>query len=110
MHADGSSVLRAGSNVLTVFMTEAGDIDRAKVDVSNNIDPETLATPEHFRSMGIVSERIGPIGTTELYAGHYMDDRDLKSLRVIYAWPRRPNEPEPKQEPPEQPDVAGAND
>jgi hypothetical protein len=110
LHADGSSLLREGFSLLTVFMTEAGDIDRAKVEVSKSIDPEALATPEHFVAMGIVRERIGPIGTTELYAGRYMDDRDLKSLRVIYAWPRRPNEREPTLEPPDQPAAAGAND
>jgi hypothetical protein len=112
MYADGSRLVRGGSSLLTVFMTEAGDIDRAKVEVANDVDvdPETLAMPEHFVAMGIASERIGPIGTTELYAGHYTDDRDLKSLRVIYAWPRRPNEPGPKHEPPEQPAAAGAND
>jgi hypothetical protein len=112
MYADGSRLVRGGSSLLTVFMTEAGDIDRAKVEVANDVDvdPETLAMPEHFVAMGIASERIGPIGTTELYAGHYTDDRDLKSLRVIYAWPRRPNEPGPKREPPEQSAAAGAND
>ena len=103
---------RDGSTLLTVFMTEAGDIDRAKVEVAKNmaIHLETLATPEHFVAMGIASERIGPIGTTVLYAGHYMDDRDLKSLQAIYAWPRRPNEPEPQLEPPEKPAAAGTND
>jgi beta-lactamase regulating signal transducer with metallopeptidase domain len=111
-HADGSRVVREGSSLLTVFMSEAGDIDRAKVHVSNDVDldPKTLATPEHFVAMGIARERIGPIGTTELFAGHFYDDRDLKSLRVIYAWPRRPNEPEPQPAPPEQPPAAAAND
>jgi hypothetical protein len=50
------------------------------------------------------------MGTTELYAGHFNDDRDMKSLRVIYAWPRRPNEPAPQPALPEQPAAAGAND
>jgi beta-lactamase regulating signal transducer with metallopeptidase domain len=109
LSADGSSLLGDGSRLLTVFMTEAGDIDRAKVEVAKDIDIDP-ATAAHFVAMGIASERIGPIGTTYLYAAHYMDDSDLKSLRVIYAWPRRPNEPEPKPEPPEQPAAAGAND
>jgi beta-lactamase regulating signal transducer with metallopeptidase domain len=97
---------------LIVFMTEAGDIDRAKVEVTKDIDiyPETLATVEHFVAMGIASERIGPIGTTMLYVGHLNDDSDLKSLRVIYAWPRQPNEAGPIHELPEQPAAAGAND
>jgi hypothetical protein len=60
--------------------------------------------------MGIASERIGLIGTTELYAGHYTGDRDSKALLVIYAWPRRPNEPGPTHEPPAQPVAAGVND
>jgi len=112
IHADGSRLLRDGSSLLTVFMTEAGDIDRANVEVSKDVDvnPETLATPEHFVAMGIASERIGLIGTTELYAGRYRDAGDLKSLRVIYAWPRRPNESGPTHEAPQQPAAAGAND
>jgi beta-lactamase regulating signal transducer with metallopeptidase domain len=111
-YADGSRLVREGSSVLTVFMTEAGDIDRAKVDVLQEVDadPKALATPEHFVAMGIARERIGPIGTTELFAGHFYDDRDTKSLRVIYAWPRRRNEPEPQPPPPEQPAAAAAND
>jgi hypothetical protein len=108
-YEDGSRVVR-GSSLLTVFMTETGDIDRAKVEVLKDADvePKTLATPEHFVAMGIARERIGPIGTTELIAGHFY--RDGKSLRVIYAWPRRPNEPEPQPAPPEQPAAAAAND
>jgi beta-lactamase regulating signal transducer with metallopeptidase domain len=100
------------SNVLTVFMTEAGDIERARVDVvkETDMDPESLATVEHFVAMGIARERIGLFGTTAVYAGHYVDDNDFKRLGVIYAWPRRPNEPEPKHVPPEQPTAAGAND
>ena len=118
MYADGSRVFRDGSSVLTVFMTEAGDIDRAQEEVSKDLqvdkdvdaELEALATPERFVAMGIASQRIGLIGTTKLYAGHYMGDRDSKTLLVIYAWPRRPNEPEQKHEPIEQPAAAGAND
>jgi beta-lactamase regulating signal transducer with metallopeptidase domain len=111
-YADGSRLVRKGSSLLVVFMTEDGEIDRAKVEVLKDVDvdPKTLATPEHFVAMGIARERIGPIGTTELFAGHFYDDRDGKSLRVIYAWPRRPNEPEPQSAPPEQPTAAAAND
>jgi beta-lactamase regulating signal transducer with metallopeptidase domain len=110
-YADGSRTFR-GSNLLTVFMTEAGDIDRVKLEVAKDVDvdPETLATPEHFVAMGIASEQIGLIGNTEILAGHYTDGPDLKSLRVIYAWPRRPNEPDPRHEPLEQPAAAGSND
>ena len=99
-YGDGSSLVREGSSLLTVFMTEAGDIDRAKVEVSEevskdaNANPKILATPERFVAMDIAREQIGPIGATELYLGHFNDDRNLKSLRVIYAWPRQPNEPE----------------
>jgi beta-lactamase regulating signal transducer with metallopeptidase domain len=118
MYADGSRVFRDGSSVLTVFMTEAGDIDRTQEEVSKDLqvdkdvdaELETLATPERFVAMGIASQRVGPIGTTKLYAGHYKGDRDLKTLLVIYAWPRRPNEPESRHEPLEQPAAAGAND
>ena len=115
-YADGASTIREGSSVLTVFMTEAGDIDHAKVEVSEDksrdavVDLTTLTTPERFVAMGIARERIGPIGTTELLIGHFNDDHDLKSLRVIYAWPRRPNEPAAQPAPLEQPAAAGAND
>jgi hypothetical protein len=112
MHADGTRLVGEGSHLLTVFMKEGGDIDRVKIDVSKDVDvdPRALATPEHFVAMGIASEQIGPIGTTELTDGHYNDDRDSKTLRVIYAWPRRPNEPAAQPAPPEQPAAAGAND
>jgi hypothetical protein len=109
IHANGLRRVREGSSLLTVFMTEAGDIERAKIS-NEEVDPQTLATPGHFVAMGIASERIGPMGTTELYTGHFNDDRDMKSLRVIYAWPRRPNEPAPQPALPEQPTAAGAND
>jgi beta-lactamase regulating signal transducer with metallopeptidase domain len=110
-YEDGSRLVREGSGLLTVFMTEAGEIDRAKVEVlKDDVDPKTLATPEHFVPMGIARERIGPIGTTEIFAGHFMKERDSKSLRVIYAWPRRANEPEPQPFPSEQPAAAAAND
>jgi beta-lactamase regulating signal transducer with metallopeptidase domain len=112
IHADGAKLLREGSSLLTVFMTEAGDIERANIEVSKSedIDLKTLATPEHFIAMGIASERIGPIGTTELTAGHFNDDPDLKSLQVIYAWPRRPNEPAAQPVRAEQAAATGAND
>lgn len=116
-YADGASVIMEGSSLVTVFMTEAGDIDRAKVEVSEEktkdavVDLTKLATPERFVAMGIALERIGPIGTTELVSGHFNDDRDLKSLRVIYAWPRRPHEPEPPRPAPAAQEVsAGVND
>ena len=119
MYADGSRVFSDGSSLITVFMTEAGDIDRAQEEVSKDLqvdkdvdaELETLATPQRFVAMGIASQRVGPIGTTKLYAGHYTGDRDMKTLLVIYAWPRRPNEPEPNHESPEQQAAAaGAND
>jgi beta-lactamase regulating signal transducer with metallopeptidase domain len=111
-YTDGSRLVRKGSSLLTVFMTEAGEIDRAKVEVLKDadVDPKTLATPEHFVAMGIARERIGPIATTEIFTGHFYDELDTKSLRVIYAWPRRPNEPAPQPAPLEQPAAAAAND
>jgi hypothetical protein len=102
------------SRLLTVFMTEAGDIDRANLqtDAANDqtIYPAAMATAGHFAAIGIAKERIGPIGSTEVYEGHFGDDKDLQRLRVIYAWPRRPNEPAATAEPPEQPVPAAAND
>ena len=51
------------SRLLTVFMTEAGEIDRATLEVAKdkNVDPGTRATMEHFAAMGIAPERIGLI-------------------------------------------------
>jgi BlaR1 peptidase M56 len=109
-YADGSRVIREGSNLLTVFMTEAGEIDRANVEPSKGVEPQTLAIAEHFVALGIARERVGLIGTTEVDAGHFADGRDLKTLRVIYVWPRRADEPVGEHEPPEQPAAAGAND
>jgi beta-lactamase regulating signal transducer with metallopeptidase domain len=118
IYADGSRVFRDGSSLVTVFMTEAGDIDRAEVAASKDLEVDkdvdgqlqALATPERFVAMGIERARIGLIGTTKLYAGYFLGDRDVKTLLVIYAWPRRPNEPGPTHEPPEQPAAAKAND
>ncbi|HWX28366.1 MAG TPA: M56 family metallopeptidase [Steroidobacteraceae bacterium] len=111
IHANGLERVKEDSSLLTVFMTEAGDIERAKIEVSNQgVEPQFSATQDHFVAMGIASERIGPMGTTELLDGHFNDDRDMKSLRVIYAWPRRPNEPAPQPAPPEEPAAAGVND
>jgi hypothetical protein len=100
------------SRLLTVFMTEAGDIDRATLEVATDKDtyPGALATVEHFGAMGIAPERIGLIGTTMLYAGHYRSSGDSRNLPVIYAWPRRPSEAEVKLELREEPAAAGAND
>ena len=94
---------------------KAGTIDRAQAEVSEelskdaNIHLKSLATPERFAAMGVPRGRIGPIGTTEFSVGHFTGSRDMKSLRVIYAWPRRPNEPEPQPASPER-EQAGAND
>jgi hypothetical protein len=60
--------------------------------------------------MGIPREEIGPIGVTVLHEGRYLDDADTKHLTVIYAWPRRPNEPAPKSWQPEQPEAVAPND
>jgi hypothetical protein len=109
-YADGSSVIREGSKLLTVFMTASGEIGRAKVEESEGVDPETLATPEHFIAMGVAKENIGLVGTTEVLTGHFSDDSEGKSLRVIYAWPRRPDEREATHEQSPQPAVAGTND
>ena len=98
------------ADVVTVFMTESGDIDRATVATATDNELPTLATPEHFVAMGIPVDRIGPFGTTVLYVGHFTDDTNLKRLQVVFAWPRRPNEPAPRAEEPEQPAAEGPND
>jgi len=97
-------------SLVTVFMTESGDIDRAKVEAANGIDAKAAATEELFAAMGIPVDRIGPIGTTDLYAGHSWDSADLKILRIVYAWPRRSNEPSPELQEPAQPAPAGLHD
>jgi hypothetical protein len=112
VHADGSRVVREGASLLTVFMTESGHIERAKVQAAKDadVDVEALATPERFVAIGVPREQVGLVGATELYSGRSTDGNDLKSLQVIYAWPRRPNELESKRESLQQPDAAGVND
>ena len=115
-YGDGASHISEGTNILTVFMTEAGDIERAKVEVSEEqskdaaVNLTALATPERFVAMGIARGQIGPVGTTKLLFGHFNDDRDLKSLQVIFAWPHRPHDPASLPALPEQQVSAGVND
>ena len=80
---------------VTVFMTEAGDIERAKAESVNASDAQVVTTPEHFIAMGIPRERIGPIGKAMLFDGAYQDGVKSERLLVIYAWPRRLGEPVP---------------
>jgi beta-lactamase regulating signal transducer with metallopeptidase domain len=98
--------------MLTVFMTDSGEIDRAQLDTSPDpgIDPHTLLTPEHFAALGVPANSVGLMGTTVLYAGRFMDDPDLKRLRVLYAWPRRTGDAGPSLEPPVQPPATGIHD
>ncbi len=105
-YADGAREIREGRSVLTVFMTENGEIDRAQAstteeataDEDMDADVKQLTTPEHFAAMGIPPNRLGPIGTTQLYEGRFLGERDMRTLLVVYAWPRRPNDPEANRE------------
>lgn len=109
-YSDGSRrVTPEGISVLTVYMTETGAIDRANVEDLTG-DPDALARPERFVTMGIARAQIGPIGAAEFASGHYTDDDDVKILQVIYAWPRRPHEIVPMREAVAQPVAAGPND
>jgi len=95
---------------VTVFMTEAGDIERAKVESVNASYAELETTPEHFIAMGIPRERIGPIGKAMLFDGAYQDGVKSERLLVIYAWPRRVGEPAPKPWEPEREGPVAPND
>jgi len=78
--------------VATILMTDAGEIDRASVEPLNGRTPQSLATPRHFADLGFPSERLGLMGVTTLYSGHFTDDPDTKYLKVVYAWPRKATE------------------
>jgi beta-lactamase regulating signal transducer with metallopeptidase domain len=97
------------NNILSIYLTEAGDIERARVDSGKGIYPQTLATLEHFVAMGIPRDQIGPIGVSMLVEGQDASD-DAKGLQVIYAWPRRANEPAPIPGHPESEEPAAPND
>jgi hypothetical protein len=95
---------------VTVFMTEAGDIERAKVDSVSATATEVGPTQEHFVTLGIPRERIGPMGKVMLFEGPYQDGWKSKRLLVIYAWPRRVGEPAPNPWQPEHEGPATPND
>lgn len=78
--------------VVTAMMTDAGEIDRAIVEPLNGRSLESLATARHFADLGFSGDRLGLMGVTTLFSGHFYDDSDTKSLPVVYAWPRRANE------------------
>jgi beta-lactamase regulating signal transducer with metallopeptidase domain len=78
---------------VTVLMTDAGEIDRATVETLNGRSTESLATASHFATLGFPGDRIGLVGVTSIARGHFNDDPDARVVPVVYAWPRRPNEP-----------------
>jgi hypothetical protein len=79
--------------VITVLMTDAGEIDRATVETLGGRSTESLATADHFAALGVPSDQIGLVGVTSITKGHFKDDPDARAIPVVYAWPRRPNEP-----------------
>jgi len=81
------------NKMVTVLMTEVGEIDRATVENLNGRSPRSLVTASHFASLGYPSNQLGIVGVTSLTNSHFTDDPDRKDLPVVYAWPRRPNEP-----------------
>jgi beta-lactamase regulating signal transducer with metallopeptidase domain len=79
--------------VVTVLMTDSGEIDRAIVEDLNRRSPRSLVTASHFASLGYPSNQLGLVGVTSLTNSHFTDDPDRKDLPVVYAWPRRASEP-----------------
>jgi beta-lactamase regulating signal transducer with metallopeptidase domain len=79
--------------VITVLMTDGGEIDRATVETLDGRSTESLATAGHFATLGVPSDRIGVVGVSSITKGHFNDDPDTRIVPVVYAWPRRPNEP-----------------
>lgn len=82
---------------LTVLMTESGSIKRVRVQSVNAIGADVAPTAQNFVEMGVPRQRIGSIGKVMLYEGSYESGLKSKRLLVVYAWPRRVNEPAPQQ-------------
>jgi len=80
-------------NRVTVFMTAAGMIARAKVDRLNfnEVQPATLSA-EDFLALGVGANRLGPVGQTVIRAGDGTRLNPMRLLLINYAWPRRPTE------------------
>lgn len=88
-----AQLLESDDKVVTVLMTDGGEIDRATVEDLNGRSPRNLVTASHFASLGYPSNQLGIVGVTYLTNSHFTDDPDRKELPVVYAWPRRANEP-----------------
>jgi beta-lactamase regulating signal transducer with metallopeptidase domain len=99
-----AAALAQTDKVVTVLMTDNGEIDRAAVEDLNGRSPKSLATATHFASLvsnspgggnstaPVSSNSLGVVGVTTLTSSHFIDDPDRKDLPIVYAWPRRANE------------------
>jgi hypothetical protein len=81
-------------NRVTVFMTEAGRIDRARIDPLHHQGLYAIDNPdvERFQKLGYSSDQIGPMGELVLSDEQEADHKHIKYLLVSYAWPRRSHE------------------
>jgi hypothetical protein len=84
-------------NLVTVYMNDHGDIDRARVEEISGgaVDAATLTVPDRFVALGLKRDEIGSIGFDRLVEAHGAQHQADAILLVLYAWPRRPNEPVP---------------
>jgi len=75
---------------VTVYMTAAGGIDRAKTDTLNLAErqPAFLA-PDDFLVLGLTPDQVGAIGQTVISEGAGTPHDPSRVLLINYAWPRK---------------------
>jgi hypothetical protein len=86
-------------NLVTVFMNEHGDIDRARVESISDgaLDGAALAVSDRFVALGLKRDQVGPMGFDRLVEPRSAEHQAKSVLFVLYAWPRRSTEPVPQQ-------------
>ena len=81
-------------NRVTVYMNEAGQLDRARVDPLHYQGEYAIDNPDvaRFVKLGLRRDQIGPMGESVLMNDQLTDHSHITYLLVSYAWPRRANE------------------
>lgn len=85
-------------NMLTVFLTDSGGIDKSRVDLAPDAthpEPFPLLTTEPFAALGVDPNRVGLIGKMMLLASPDRKGELERGLFVVYGWPRHAGEPGP---------------
>jgi beta-lactamase regulating signal transducer with metallopeptidase domain len=83
-------------NMLTVFMTDSGDIDKAQVGASpDQTHAEPLLTTARFSALGVDPNRVGLIGKTMMLDSPSDKGGPVRGLFVVFGWPRHEGESGP---------------